>query len=369
MIETKPTGKSGWLKRMLGLSIFGLFAVVLTLAVIELVVRAVPLYPDRFVVYDAATGWRHIPNSRGTYLFPPCLGEYHQTVTINSHGLRDIEHSYDRTDDDTYRVLLLGDSLATGFEVPFEATAFRQAELLLNQGAASPVEIINAGHQGYNTVQSLAFYIAEGRRYHPDLVILLFEPSNDINDNNHVLRTGGSTYLPYVTLDEHGQLVFHDGDPTQPDPFKAVLNPVHAALYGASNLYRLLYDRATVGRGFTVTLTPEQYNVEREHAAQITAALLDELRSVVEADGADFGVIVAPLNWQRLNPSLEAWQVVTQLLEEQDVPYQYPQEVFDRASVSQNPFYTCDGYHWTPSGHALMGTVMTEFVTAMRLAL
>ncbi len=368
MIETKPTGKPGWLRRVVGLLIFGSFAVAFTLAVIELIVRVVPLYPDRFVVYDAATGWRHIPNFTGTYLFPPCLGEYHQTVTINSHGLRDVEHSYERTEDDPYRVLLLGDSLTTGFEVPFDVTAFREANVLLNQGSAFPVEIINGGHQGYNTVQSLAFYMVEGRRYQPDLVILLFEPSNDISDNNHFLRTGGSTYLPYAALDEQGVLTIHEGDVSQPDPFKAALNPLHDALYSASNLYRLLYDRATVGRGFTLTLTHEQYAAELDRASQITAALLDELRSVVEADGAAFGVIIAPLNWNRINPSLEAWQWITQTLEEQGIVYRYPQEVFDNSSTGQNLFYTCDAYHWTPSGHALMGTVMTEFITAMHLA-
>lgn len=366
MTTSMQAFKPGWFQRTLSLSVFTFSAVAVTLLLIEIVVRTVPFYPDRFVVYDSLTGWRHIPNFSGTYLFTPCLGEYRQSITINSQGLRDIEHAYDRTANEVYRILLLGDSLAAGFEVPFDATSFHQASVLLNEGSPTPVEIINAGHHGYSTVQSLAYYLAEGRRYQPDLVLLLFEPSNDVVDNNYMLRTGGSTYLPYVTLDDQGTLVFHEGDPTQPDPFAAVVNPLHDAIYSFSHLYRLIYDRAAMRMARPIALSPEQAAQELERTPRITAALIDELRAEVEGDGREFGVIVAPQNWQRLNADLAAWQVVTSILDDKDIPYRYPQQEFDSAAASQDLFFTCDRYHWTPAGHALMGTVITEFVTSVR---
>ena len=90
----------------------------------------------------------------------------------NSRGLRDRNFDYDRTPK-TNRVLMLGDSLTLGWGVPVEDTFSKRIERMFSdQGVTA--EIINAGVGNYNTIQEVEFFLTEGYKYKPDIVVLNF---------------------------------------------------------------------------------------------------------------------------------------------------------------------------------------------------
>jgi len=130
----------------------------------------------RYLRYDAALGWRTYPFLRG---WPVGMGA---DCSTNSRGLRGAEeHSYARRTG-RKRLLVLGDSFAFGEEVRDEETFSAQLERLI-----PGLEVINMGVGGYGDDQMLLYLKEEGRRYNPDMVLLLYNAS-DAKRNNITFR-------------------------------------------------------------------------------------------------------------------------------------------------------------------------------------
>lgn len=99
-------------------------------------------------------------------------------LQINSKGLRDREIPYEKPEG-VYRILCLGDSVNFGWGVPFEGIFPRLLETGLNRApfAFAPsrsVETVNMGVGNYNLEQQIETYLREGRKYHPDAVLLFY---------------------------------------------------------------------------------------------------------------------------------------------------------------------------------------------------
>lgn len=114
------------------------------------------------VAADPDVGHEHRPGARARLMGVD--------VVINAQKLRDLEIGFERQTN-RFRILMLGDSLVFGWGVPAEATIPKRLEDLLN-GAGIQAEVLNAGVGNYNTSMETAYYLAEGRRYHADLVLL-----------------------------------------------------------------------------------------------------------------------------------------------------------------------------------------------------
>jgi lysophospholipase L1-like esterase len=114
------------------------------------------------VAADPDVGHEHRPGARARLMGVD--------VVINDQKLRDREIGFERQTG-RFRILMLGDSLVFGWGVPAEATIPKRLEDLLN-GAGIQAEVLNAGVGNYNTSMETAYYLAEGRRYHADLVLL-----------------------------------------------------------------------------------------------------------------------------------------------------------------------------------------------------
>lgn len=156
-----------------------LLSLIYTLGLLEIGVR---IYTHYFMVYDTEM-WKyslalkeksanpqlrhvHRPNSKAKLMGVD--------IEINSKRLRDYEHPYEKPKD-TYRILVLGDSLTLGWGVPFEATYPKRLEKMLPNQEGLPggkFEVINTGIGNWNTSQEVEFLISEGLKYHPDMVIL-----------------------------------------------------------------------------------------------------------------------------------------------------------------------------------------------------
>jgi len=94
------------------------------------------------------------------------------SVKINSAGLRGPEITIEKPQD-TYRILMLGDSELFSILLPEKDSLSRQLEKLLNEKSNGlKFEVLNTGVEGYNTYQEFEVLKDKGFMHHPDLVVL-----------------------------------------------------------------------------------------------------------------------------------------------------------------------------------------------------
>jgi hypothetical protein len=193
------------MRRLLPNAALVLVSVLLALTICEILIRA---FSDRcenelahrkiFAEYDPLLGWRKVPNKRGKHI--AC--EYETFESINSKGIRGPEYSYGKQADE-YRILALGDSFTEGYTVEFHElfSEILKSKLNTTQEKYYEVEVINAGTGGYSTDQELLFFQHEGRKYNPDLTILMFYYKNDVvyNIRDRYLRG----YKPLFILEDN----------------------------------------------------------------------------------------------------------------------------------------------------------------------
>ena len=201
--------------------------------VFEIIVRAVPLYPAELSTFDPRIGEVFIPGASGAQLNPGCWSDYRELETINSKGLRDDEHPYHRGDQ--FRILLLGDSFVEAREVPLEVTFYARLEEILD------VEVIVGGHHGWGMDNELLWYRHEGSKYNADLVLLLYQPGNDVQDNSTTINYEPGQ-VPYFLLAADGRLTLHTQSPGN-SLFTAdrgvLAGPIHELFLRNSKLYSL----------------------------------------------------------------------------------------------------------------------------------
>ena len=90
-------------------------------------------------------------------------------VKINSDGFRGNE--FTRMDPSSYRILVLGDSVAFGISLPVEASfPYRTEELIRKEFPR--FEVRNLSVVGYNTFQEVTLLERKGLEYHPNLVVI-----------------------------------------------------------------------------------------------------------------------------------------------------------------------------------------------------
>jgi lysophospholipase L1-like esterase len=113
---------------------------------------------------DPLIGHNHRPN-RHAFL----MGVQFDT---NSKGLRDREFSYEKPPG-RLRIMMLGDSFTVGWGAKFDETFPKRIErMYADRGIQA--EAINTGVGNYNTIQEVEYYLTEGYKYNPDIVVLNF---------------------------------------------------------------------------------------------------------------------------------------------------------------------------------------------------
>jgi hypothetical protein len=172
------------------------------LGLLELLVRAeLDLYRC-----DERLGWTFSPGASGLKLNR--YGEFLERVRLNSSGFHDGEHALAKPEG-TYRIVVLGDSVAASLQVPRERgfLALLEAELSARARAGRTIELINAGIDGFGTAQELLLLREEGLGYDPNLVLLEMFIANDLTDNS-IEAGNGNHYLalrcgrPYFVLED-----------------------------------------------------------------------------------------------------------------------------------------------------------------------
>jgi hypothetical protein len=303
MAQSRRTAK----KILLNLALAGV-GVVAALLLLELGARFLPPpfenTSNQAETCWTETGWRGAANFKTTV----ATEGYVHDLALNSLGMHDTEHPLPKPDN-TFRILLLGDSFVHAVHVKEAETAHQVLEDALN--AARPtqnIEVISAGVSGWGTGQQLLYYRAEGRHYRPDLVLLMFYLGNDVKDNlpgRGITVEGTNCYAPYFSL-AGNQL---DPTPWQFAPgvlpaigsastLKKIANNLLAGLYAHSRLYAQIEPLLSPPEVKASML--DFYigdNETFDYALDLTGALVNQLGQEVQADGADFGVVlVSPLS-------------------------------------------------------------------------
>jgi len=159
--------------------------------------------PELFTQHDPELGWSLEPGAEGTYVGPrPFPIQFRAPVRINSAGLRDDELG---PVPDGGRVLVLGDSIVAGFEVPAEQTYPSVVQGRLTEALGAPVDVVNAGVRGYGTDQALLLYRDRLRQLEADVVVLHLT-ANDPDDNVTLHRMRRPFGKPAFALADDGSL-------------------------------------------------------------------------------------------------------------------------------------------------------------------
>jgi len=151
-------------------------SIFLTLVAIELFL--VFFYPIPFSIggniyfaSDPYTGYRLKPNSLSYF-------RNDMPLAVNSKGHRDNEISFEKGDD-TFRILVLGDSFTMGYKVLQEEAYPQILESLLNRQSNITYEVVNAGVGGWEPFQYAQYYFYYGKKLNPDLILIGFFVGND----------------------------------------------------------------------------------------------------------------------------------------------------------------------------------------------
>ena len=180
--------------------------------------------------FDEKLGWSKIPLTHGVSERTGYAVEYR----INSKGLRDEETTYKKPED-TFRIVLVGDSYTFGFGVPIE----KHFSTLL-EGYFQNVEVINMGIDGFGVDQELLYLKLEGFRYKPDLV-LAYVPHYAEHRHMHITRFGKNK--PRYLL-VNGNLILTHSPVVDNVPVRSagVLREIDRWFVGRSKAYQILHD-------------------------------------------------------------------------------------------------------------------------------
>jgi hypothetical protein len=248
---------SGKRKQLL-LNLFVLFfALSFSVIVAEALVRAFSIGPKEenwvgadklWYEYDSLLGWRKIPNTGTTRV--SIRGRNSVFYQVNSKGIRGPEYPYEKPYNQ-YRILFLGDSFTEGYMVEeddhFAGVMKRK---LNNMKSNKHFEALNSGVAGWSTDQELLFFQNEGKKYKPDLTILMFY-QNDLYYNNQP-KDWGMYYKPLFKI-SNGKLVLTNVPVPKPDKIagysqlssseQSIFKRIRTWLYANSHLYNLIKER------------------------------------------------------------------------------------------------------------------------------
>ncbi|MFQ5912338.1 MAG: hypothetical protein ACE5JS_04075 [Nitrospinota bacterium] len=144
-------------------------AILITILFLEVAFRL--FFPQgEYAIALAPWGYTHKANTKIYF-------HYHGRkipIHYNSKGLRGPKYPYEKPPG-VFRILILGDSWAEDMGSYYENLFSTRLEKRLNELYPSPrFEVINAGHYGFSHVQELMYYQKEGRKFHPDIVLVLY---------------------------------------------------------------------------------------------------------------------------------------------------------------------------------------------------
>jgi hypothetical protein len=339
-------------------------------------------------------GWRGNPHYEETF----ATDGYKHSVKDNSVGMHDGEHQLSKPEN-TFRILMLGDSFVRAAHVNETETSHQVLEELLNsKNATGHFEVISAGMSAWSTSQELIYYRNEGRFYKPDLVLLMFYIGNDVQDNlpgQALTLNGRNCYAPYFVicggqLDVTPWLYAPGVDPAigQCSFGRKMLVNILGRIYQYSRLYAQIEPLFAAGQTRFHDLSYYLYIPEEDelldYAWQLTFAIINQLHQEVKKDGAELAVVLispaALVNLPQMSPSeLERlYQTIPDLRKAQpDLPNRKLSERLSREGIKvldlqplfiqhieetgETLYFQHDG-HWNVAGNRVAAELIYDWL-------
>ena len=335
---------------------------------------ALEAYADSGVTleYDPLLGWKPLENATNRD------GLYH----YNSAAIRaDREYSAE-PDSGMLRVLLFGDSFVHGDEVPVEVSfAERMPALCESLGASRPVEVLNLGVPGYGLDQSFLRLERCAWQFHPDIVVVGFQPENVMRVTNiirlfYFTKTGLPFSKPRFLLSQ-GELSVVNSPCIRPEEVAAVLeDPASWEFMKYEDYYREEDYAPTWWRrsrllGFIEAVVDAKRNppwrafeVDSE-GAQITLELLERCAAQCAEISADMLVLHLPVEY-----NVRQWQeqgrfTYQALLDTIDARYDviHTEEMLSDAA-GENPRSLFVIHHYSARGHEVVAEALAQALIA-----
>ena len=169
-------------------------------------------YPE-FNRLDASLGWSPRLNTEGFHAI-----EGRAWMKTNAAGFRDVDHTTKKPSQ-TFRIAVLGDSIAEGREVTLDKVFWKVMEMQLQSCNSVPnrkYEVLGFAVNGYGTAQQFIVLKNHVWRYQPDSIMLAFFAGNDVWNNSRELD--GHKDRPYYII-QNKKLVLKN-DYLKSDTFK-----------------------------------------------------------------------------------------------------------------------------------------------------
>jgi hypothetical protein len=368
----------------------------------------------KYYEYDSLFGWKKIPGLRSQRV---TAGKPPVSYNINSRSIRGPEYPYAKEDGE-YRILVLGDSFAEGFMVEFSELFSEVMKKTLNDKQRSVhIDVINTGTSGWSTDQELIMFQTEGKKYSPDLVILLFY-ENDITYNNRP-KDWGMYYKPLFQIVD-GKLELTNVPVPRPDIFimydqleaenKSAFKRLRSWLNVNSYLYKLVKDRVMSSYKLRTLISGETGKEDQENEKlffpieyrvwekkpngavrkswEITEAMLTQLHQETALINSRLLVFYVPFEgsiyleeWEKLkkqyNLTEENWNVnkpgimLEDICRRNGIEFINPTALFRKRALNLKKegirLYDRLDHHWSVEGNALAGKVLAEYIDSRYL--
>lgn len=413
-----------------------LFTICFLILAAEVSVRIISIAPmedkwvgaeKKYYEYDPLLGWRKIPNTKTTRV--SIRGRNSVFYQINSKGFRGPEYPYKKADNE-YRVLFLGDSFTEGYMIEMDDHFAEVMKRRLNSIRRKKfVQALNSGTAGYSTDQELLFFQNEGKKYNPDITILMFY-ENDITYNNQP-KDWSMYYKPLFRI-KNGELALTTNPVPKPDRIlysnhletteKSPSKKLRKWLYENSHLYNLIKDR--VNNSYSLKkiavrlrllekpdidsekannnnaedddlLLPREFRVwERTpndaviDSWKITEVMINKLKEDADSVGSKLLVFNIPFEgsiykeeWNKIKKkyglSEENWNVDKSGLEleaickKNNINFLNPTELLrEKAKELEKDgkrLYDPTDHHWTVEGNKFVGDILAEYIASKYL--
>ncbi len=362
---------------------------------------AQPRFGVDYFAPDEKRGWGLKPSTMGRHQDL----DFNIAVAINSKGLREPERTYERVPG-KFRILLVSDSATFASGVTVE-----QSPPALLERALGPerTEVVNLSVPAYNNVQEYLLLVEEGMKYSPDLVLLGFAPSNDIQGNYQPLAEMYKKNLrrPYARLDATDRSIVIDFE--HAERAAARMQQAEAEAGGIADFFentvvyhliktavrRLGTDvrddpNVFIGWPFLADFAPEygtrgfakdEYVRLWQDGWRVTTAVIEAMRAEVEKSGGAFALYVAPPKLQgdrryreRLQEAFPALRLDATRINREIAAYGKAAgmpvidvlpalEAADRAGPPGRLYYDIEDEHLRPEGHVV---VVAELARQLR---
>ena len=355
--------------------VVSIIALLITLAALEVALRVyhAATRPTAALVNTGAPVPLHIVTD-APYLYG--LNPNHPD--ISSQGTRDDEVPIPKAKG-TFRVLVLGDSIAYGSGIPKDKTFSNRLESLLRERLGS-AEVVNAGVSGYSPYNELQYYLAKGKEFEPDLVVVAFCMNDVVNPRLHWGDAPGVRFpddaIPNHDYDVNHILPLIQKRQQEKQRPQSVFE--HSELYRAlAPRLRRLFARKPEAKVPTYITGEDDISIEvlvdkSSPESRWLRSMYDRLSAAVSANGAKLVIVIFPLAYQLDDdyPFMPQKQL-HEYCDEKSVPcldllpsfrQQGKEKIF---LLNNSPFY--DIWHLTEAGHDVSAREIERFLGERKL--